>query len=721
MDTSIKILFLLTTVQFGPAVYAIEWPQTITANEGEIIVYQPQPEKLNGNVLNGRTAFQIDLKDSNEPIFGAMWFSAKLDTNRDSAVASVYDIKVEQVTWPDSKDADEQRFTAVVENAAAGTVFELSMESLAATLETAELVQKSLENLNNEPPEIIFRQELAVLLLFDGEPKLSDIENSPYQRVLNAPFAVACDKQGKSCWLTSGKYWYQSQTALGPWAVSSKPPADLMENMPQAEDSEAQPDTAPAIVVATAPTELIVTVGAPEWTPLPGGEILYVSNTESPWLRYLPTGDMYLLLSGRWYRAATEQGPWTFVKADGLPAAFAKIPPASDIGGLRTSVAGTPEAEDAVRDQAIPQTAAIDRKSASLTVEYDGKPQFETIAGTQTAYAVNTGAQVLKINQQFYAVDNGVWFTSTSANGPWTVADSVPEDKIAEIPPTAPVYNTTHVHIYESTPEVVYVGYTAGYLSSYPYYGVPVYGTGWYYPPYYGNWYHPRPSTWGFHVGYNPWSGWSFGVSWSNGFFSFGASWGGGYGGAYRPWGCCGGWYGGGYRRPVIINTGNINIGNTINAGNRVNIGNKIGSSNRINAVNRSKNIYARPEVRNRTADRSTAQRNLKKARPDTSRMNNVYADRSGKVVRANKDKWQTREKGQWKDLADRSKLDSRDNIRPTSQNRPSALPARPSPSINRPNTRPVSRPSINTRELNRSAIARQRGQMHTRARRMHR
>ncbi len=173
---------------------------------------------------------------------------------------------------------------------------------------------------------------------------------------------------------------------------------------------------------------------------------------------------------------------------------------------------------------------------------------------------------------RYYAVDNGVWFTSASASGPWVIADEVPEDKIAEIPPSSPVYNTTHVHVYQSTPEIVYVGYTPGYLWSFPYYGVPVYGTGWYYPPYYGRWYYPRPPTWGFNVGYNPWTGWNFGLSWSNGFFSFGMSWGGGYGGYYRPWGCCGGWYGGGYRGPTVINTGNINIGNNVNIGNRTEI-----------------------------------------------------------------------------------------------------------------------------------------------------
>jgi hypothetical protein len=415
-----------------------------------------------------------------------------------------------------------------------------------------------------------------------------------------------------------------------------------------AEVDEQQPTSPPEIVTASQPTELIVTQGKPDWQSLPGGQILYVQNTETPWLRELSTGNMYLLLSGRWFRAKSQGGPWTFVRADELPASFADIPPASDIGGLRASVAGTDEAEEAVLDAQIPQTAAIKRDEATLTVEYDGSPKFEDIPGTDVAHAVNTGAQVLEVANRYYAVDNGVWFTSASATGPWVVADSIPSDEIGKIPPSSPVYNTTHVHIYESTPEVVYVGYTPGYLWSFPYYGVPVYGTGWYYPPYYGRWYYPRPPTFGFHVGYNPWTGWNFGMSWSNGFFSMGMSWGGGWGGAYRPWGCCGGMYGGGYRGPVVINTGNINIGNNVNIGNRTTIGNRIDRDTNVNLDRSRTNIYNRPESRDRLADRNVASRDLQRARPATSRENNVFADRNGNVARNVGDDWQTRTNGQW-------------------------------------------------------------------------
>ena len=676
-------------------VSATDWPQEIAAEEGTIVVYQPQPDKLDGNVLSGRAAMSLELNDVDEPIFGAFWFEARIDTDRDAGTALIRDVKVTNVRWPDSKDASEQRFTTIVESRVPASGFEISLERLTASLDSAEIERESLEQIRNDPPLILFREELAVLLMYDGAPRYSEVENSDYERVLNTPFVVVRKKRGNDHWLSSGKFWYQAKDPMGPWTPTSNPPRDLEQAMQGAEVDAEQPDTPPAIVAADKPTELIVTQGKPAWQSLEGGKVLYVQNTETPWLRDLATNNMYVLLSGRWFRSTSQNGPWTFVRADELPPAFADIPPASDIGGLRASVAGTDEAKDAVLDAQVPQTAAIKRDEATLTVEYDGSPTFEAIPGTRVSYAVNTGAQVLEVDGRYYAVDNGVWFTSAAATGPWSVADSIPSDEISEIPPSSPVYNTTHVHVYESTPEVVYVGYTPGYLWSFPYYGVPVYGTGWYYPPYFGSWYYPRPPTWGFHVGYNPWTGWNFGLSWSNGFFSFGMSWGGGWGGAYRPWGCCGGWYGSGYRRPVVINTGDINIGNNINVGNRTNIGNRI---DRDTNIDRSPgNLYNRPETRDRLADRPTASRDLQRARPAATRENNVYADRNGNVARQVDNQWQTRNNGGWQ----------RPESQPSTRDRSQGMPTtgtRPSHSFDRAG-------------MDRASHARQRGASHQMAR----
>ena len=664
------ILILASTFFALDASWAqdLTWPQEISSDEGTLVIYQPQTEALEGNQLTARAALSIELAGKEDAIFGAMWFTSRIETDQDAGTATILDIKVTKVGWPDSKDAGEQRLMQIVEGAFPDHGLELSLARLSASLETADIERKSLENLNDTPPEILFRDTLSVLLIFDGEPQFQEVENSPYERAVNTPFLVA--RKGRAeLYLSDGVHWYSAADPLGPWSPTTNPPKDLAQMVAEASEDGPAAGTAagpaPAIVVATVPTELISTDGKADWQSLAGGEILYVKNTESPWLRYLPSGNMYVLLSGRWYRSKSEAGPWTFVPATELPEAFAQIPPASDIGGLRVSVAGTEEAEEAMLDAAIPQTAVIDRKEATLTVTYDGAPKFEKIKGTDVSYAVNTASQVLEIDKVYYAVDNGVWFQSLSAQGPWIVADDVPEDEIAKIPADSPVYNVTHVHVYDSTPEVVYVGYTPGYLWSYPYYGVPVYGTGWYYPPYWGGFYYPRPPTWGFHVGYNPWTGWNFGVSWSNGFFSLGVSWGGG-------WGCCGGgWYGGGYRGPTFINTGDINIGNTINVGNRTEISNRIGDSS-LNIGDRNRNIYRDDSNRDRLASRGQRDE-LRRARPTTERANNVFADRDGNVARKVDGAWEQRSNGQWsrENLSSASNL-SRDTLSNAAARRPS-------------------------------------------------
>jgi hypothetical protein len=188
---------------------------------------------------------------------------------------------------------------------------------------------------------------------------------------------------------------------------------------------------------------------------------------------------------------------------------------------------------------AVPQTAAIKRSEARLEVQYDGAPQFKPIEGTEVEHAVNTPTPVLRISGRYYAVDQAVWFVAADARGPWAVADSIPREAIQRIPPSAPVYNVTDVEIFGSTSEVVYVGYYPGYVGSYPWYGVPVYGTGWYYPPL-GPVYYPHPSTYGMAYSYSPYMGWGVGYTWGAGFLTIGigfAMYPPYYGGFYPPYG----------------------------------------------------------------------------------------------------------------------------------------------------------------------------------------
>ena len=88
--------------------------------------------------------------------------------------------------------------------------------------------------------------------------------------------------------------------------------------------------------------------------------------------------------------------------------------------------------------------------------------------GTSLSRAINASVPVIQTAPgAFYAVKAGIWFAAAQAAGPWSVATSVPAP-IYAIPPTSPIFFVTFVRIYGSTPDVVFEGYTPGYLGAMP-------------------------------------------------------------------------------------------------------------------------------------------------------------------------------------------------------------------------------------------------------------
>ena len=384
-------------------------------------------------------------------------------------------------------------------------------------------------------------------------PSFAASKTVNYQAVINTPYPLIFD--GKIFYLNAAQgAWYRADSATGPYRFDADPPADLVAMVEASAKVSERPASsekvtaanAPEIVVATTPSELIVTEGPAEFVPL-ADDLLVLDNSADDVFMHISTQQYYLVLAGRWYHSPSLNGPWTYRAANALPVAFTQIPDNSEQADSRVYVPGTDEAEQAVLDAQIPVTATVARGPVDLDVSYDGEPSFEPVQGTSLQYADNTASTVIESDRTYYLVEDGVWYVSSSPNGPWEVSDYRPEE-VAAIAPESPVYNVKYVYVYDSTPEYVYVGYTPGYTGSYVYGNSIVYGTGYYYDPWISpGYYYPRYSTWGFNVGYNPWTGWGFGLSWGWGPF-YAGFYSGGYwhqdqywgGGGYGYWGPCG-------------------------------------------------------------------------------------------------------------------------------------------------------------------------------------
>jgi len=699
------LLVPLLAAGTAPQEAELDWPRSIETPEGTVVLYQPQPESFEGDRTTARFALSVGPTGSDERIFGVAWVEARVDTDRDARTVRIVDLEVTRVGFPDSTDDQEARLSALLEEEIPSWDIEFSLDRLLASLEALEPSRAAAEDLSSTPPIIMFSTEPKILVTIDGEPILQPVDGASLMRVVNTPFTLL---------LASGTYylyageerWYTAAALDEAWTVTRSVPDEVASVTPPPPD-DAVGDTVsvtgpqPGVIVATEPTELLVTDGDPEYSPLSGTDLLYVSNSESDILLDIQSQTYYLVLSGRWFGADSLDGSWTHVRPADLPETMAAIPADSEMGHILLSVPGTLEAEEAVLDHQIPQTSAIKRTEVTLEVEYDGPPEFKEIEGTDMAFAVNTSASIIRIDGEYYACSDAVWFVSDDPEGGWRVADSIPDAIHEDMPADVPVYNVKYVYVFDSTPDIVYVGYYPGYTYSYVYGGTIVYGTGYHYAPWYGTVYYPQPATWGFHVRYNPWYGWSYGMSYSTGPFTFAIGFGGyhpHYGGWWGPVGYRG--YRAGYHRGWH---------NGYRAGARA--GYRAGYRAGTRTANTRNNIYARDRNQGRNATRpATADRARPQAQPSTR--NDVYSNRNGDLFRQNQDGgWEGRNNRQWEPGQGTGGAANRPS-QPSTGARPGQRPAQPSTGA-----RPSQTPQTQNRDqLNRSSQNRNRGAARTRS-----
>ena len=552
----IAILFLFTQSIQAQEPSVNDWPKNIESGDYTIALYQPENSSYIDNQLKSNMAFAVK-QEGKDPVFGMLWTTALIDVDRESRAAMLTSVQVDEVRLSEEvTDSQKQKLQGLINEEIPNWNIEFSLDELLASIEEVSVIPA---NLKNDPPNIRFANEPTALILIDGEPVFKEAEKG-YALVENTGALIIKKANNDTHYLKGGEFWYQSKSATGPWETTEKVPSKVRALAKKAEPEKKEESgeavegyngKAPKIELATEPTELIVFDGEPKYSPIQNTNLLFVENTKSDIFMNVSSQTYFVLVSGRWFTTKDLKSNWEYIASEELPEDFQKIPSDSKKAGILSNVAGTPEAKSAVYDAQIPQTAAVNRDTKASTVAYNGNPEFKSVEGLKLQYAVNTESAVFKDKDTYFLCDNAVWFRATSPKGPWIVADERPEE-IEKIPAENPQYNTKYVYIYETSPTVVYVGYTPGYYGSYVYGPTVIYGTGYYYNPWYGGHYYHHHYTYGFSVRYNPWYGWSVGFGFGSPYGWYGhAYWGPGYHHWGPPYYRPPYYYGNRYRRPA--------------------------------------------------------------------------------------------------------------------------------------------------------------------------
>jgi hypothetical protein len=534
------------------------FPREFTVQGTRFSIHQPQVETWEGNRLSGHMVMSVtsgvhagaDGKSQDSLDHGSLDFIARTQVDKGARAVVLTDMEIARANFPTATNKQSAYLALAREQLKKRSTLTISLDQLESALAIAKADAASpSQAVRNDPPDIIFSTTPAVLVIVDGPPALRPTGHAGVQRVINSR-SLLLQQDGKFFLYMAGR-WASAAALQGPWAPVAKVDSALTEVMKKAvaekqvETMETPPDALkqvfasgawPGVHVRTGPAELVSVQGDPVFMPIPGTKLSYIDNTGAD--VFVDAGNdnaWYVLVSGRWFTATGSKGPWAYVAPAALPADFAKIPADSPKSGALASLPDTPESREALIANSIPQTATVHRSETTLSVPYDGAPQFSAIAGTPLQYAINTPVPVIRVSaNRFFAVDKGVWFTTTAATGPWSVATDVPA-VIYTIPSSSPLHYVTYVRVYGQNGDEVYVGYTPGYYGTLVTDDVVVYGAGYPCTPWIGTYWYGCPLTYGMGVyfGWNAWVGWTFGWGWG---------WYDGWYGPYSPW--WGPWYG---------------------------------------------------------------------------------------------------------------------------------------------------------------------------------
>ena len=519
------------------------WPRTLQMQNGTLVWFQPQVESwTDRKKIVAWSAVAYTPLTATQAALGTIKIEGDTQVSVDEDVVSL-DMKITQYNFPSLSSVQVRAMVNEVETLPVRQRV-LDLDRLLAYVNDSPLQPKNVEGLKVDPPTIYQATGPAILLNLEGDPIWSPIKDLDLRYVVNTNWDLFEYGPTKMLYLRYEKSWMQATKIDGPWEIVKKLP-DSFKKLPDdgnwVDVKAAVPGkkftdkTLPKVFISREPAELIVINGPIEYKPVMGaGDLLWVSNTEADLFRYGKMGDFYFLVAGRWFKSGGLAGPWTFATPN-LPAEFKKIPIEHERSRVLVSVPGTPQANEAIQLASIPRTAKVskkDTKAPEVIYSGDAGPQFKTIEGAQgLQYAVNTDKDIIKFGDLYYMCFQGVWFMSRAATGPWEVASSVPKE-IYTIPASSPVSHVTYVTVEEDNDdEWVTFAYMAAYTGMMIGYGCVMWGSGWYYPPYfYGGIYYPYPHTYGMGAWYNPYTG-----AYGRGYGAYGPYGGVGMGAAYNP------------------------------------------------------------------------------------------------------------------------------------------------------------------------------------------
>ena len=415
------------------------WPREVVTSIGIATMYVPQVEAWDGVTLEFRAAVSLRGKSDAPPVYGVLWGKARTNVDKDARVVNLLDREFTKLVIPSAPDKQET-WKQVLSKEVQPAVKTIALDRLAALLEVAAADKMAASvPVKNDPPKIVFSKQIAILAYVDGKPAYQPVKDTKLERVINTRVLLLKDKDEHFIKVFDG--WLEAKALdASEWEVVKKADKDLEKALADAKASGqvdflpgGNPNDAktlptlksgkvPRIVVATRPTELIVTEGEPKWAAIAGDQARVRREHDrqrASATRATRSSTCSSRAASSARRRSTGRGStWPPTR---LPKDFAAIPDDSPKENVKAAVAGTPQAKEALIANSIPQTAEVkisrdEDRSAEVRRRAEVRADRGHLAPVRREHgdADHPGERP----RSWYAVQDAVWFTAAVGGRP---------------------------------------------------------------------------------------------------------------------------------------------------------------------------------------------------------------------------------------------------------------------------------------------------------------
>ncbi len=184
------------------------WPRRLVSSSGTFLIYQPQLDSWKDNDLEAHAAVSVQPTGAKDPTFGVIWFTARTDVDKTNRLVYLEDLTITRSSFPSAPDKAAAWVEELHELEPSKRSKAISLDRLEADLGiVAAKTTGESRPLDNSPPQIIFSNVPAVLVLIAGQPAYRAQAGTDLERLINTSSIVLKASSGSSICISSTAGW----------------------------------------------------------------------------------------------------------------------------------------------------------------------------------------------------------------------------------------------------------------------------------------------------------------------------------------------------------------------------------------------------------------------------------------------------------------------------------------------------------------------------------